>query len=131
MRYSRILPLLLAAVLTLSLWPSTTAPESTVQGTDQASPTTVYPSLPACLTEDGEGMALCTWDAQIQGNGIGTDVVSGDCALTDDADVIALCMALHNTQNGIDSVSECNSILNTPEENSPGWSLEECYKAMQ
>lgn len=63
-------------------------------------------SLPACLQEDGAGMALCTWDARRQGNGPeriaqgrwpGRAVISGDCArdaITAD-DAVSLCVRLH------------------------------------
>jgi hypothetical protein len=81
-------------------------------------------------------MALCTWDAQTQGNGMGTDVVSGDCALsiTITPEVMAKCIALHNTQEGIDSVQECNDIenriVNGLDSREPGFTLYDCYKAM-
>ena len=82
------------------------------------------PTLPACVTEDGAGQAVCWWDAQAQGNGMGTSVVSGDCApsVVGSEAVSALCINLHAREmrevtnadgsintvpNGADLVGEC------------------------
>jgi hypothetical protein len=136
MRLSRILPLTLAAVLALVLYAPAMGAESAVQGTESTTPTEVYPALPTCLDETGSGVALCTWDAQTQGNGMGNSIVSGDCALsvTITHDVMALCIELHNTQNGVDSVQECNdienAIVNGIDSREPGFTLYDCYRAM-
>lgn len=133
MRISRMLPLSIAALLTLALAVPAMAPHSDVQGTASPSPTF---TLPTCLDETGSGMALCTWDAQTQGNGMGTSMISGDCAIdiTITHDVMAKCIELHNTQNGIDSVSECNDIENRIVEGidsrEPGFTLLDCYRVM-
>lgn len=85
---------------------------------------TSTPALPACITEDGAGQALCWWDAQQQGNGMGNSVVSGDCApsIVGSEAVSALCVNLHAREtreitnadgsintipNGVDLVGEC------------------------
>lgn len=99
-------------------------------------PAVTTPTLPACVTEDGAGQALCTWDAQRQGNGQGTSVVSGDCAY-DDAMLRGICASLHmrdseiitysdgsmNTiPNGVDLVGECQAEFKGDE-------LRECFIA--
>ena len=43
--------------------------------------TIITPTLPTCTHEDGSGQALCTWDADTQGNGMGIDATSGECAV--------------------------------------------------
>jgi hypothetical protein len=84
------------------------------------------PTLAMCITEDGAGQAVCWWDAQAQGNGMGTSVVSGDCApsVVGSDEVSALCINLHAREtreetnadgsintvpNGADLVGECIS----------------------
>jgi hypothetical protein len=53
-------------------------PTGTGKGQTIITPTV---TLPACQEEDGSGHALCMWDADVQGNGMGTDAVSGECAV--------------------------------------------------
>jgi hypothetical protein len=81
------------------------------------------PTLPSCPDEEGAGMALCWWDAQAQGNGKGTSVVSGDCAPSIMGDEASkACVILHSREskiitnesgststipNGADLVGEC------------------------
>lgn len=116
----------------------------TVSGTPVSNaPAIVLPTptntLPACITEDGAGMARCYWDAQAQGNGMGTSMVSGDCALAPEAsDLTAMCIALYgqpgyevanedgsynSVPNGADLVRECND----ESRNEIGIELQECY----
>lgn len=132
-------------VQTISTAPAMASPTPTM-GTEQ--------SLPLCETEDGAGMALCWWDADTMGNGEGTSVVSGDCAIDYTGSVIAsaLCRELHEqasytyasgedtitVPNGIDLVGECNyelALLQVETGNDrqivfdDGFSVLECYKA--
>lgn len=107
------------------------------------------PTYPACLTEDGAGQALCYWDAQSQGNGQGTSVLSGDCA----PDIMgeaasAECVMTHaqpsvtetyqgavtEWPNGADLVAECideNRGMTNAEKAENGFSLIECFKAQR
>lgn len=111
-------------------------------------------TLPSCSREDGSGQALCMWDAQRQGNGMGTSVVAGACSLgtvhTEDAS--AACMRLwgmdvritygedgsiSETAKGSVLVADCldiewqatmdNEMRN--ELNNDGWNLFECFDA--
>lgn len=68
-------------------------PTGTSKGQTLITPTATVPSLPSCTHEDGSGQALCVWDADTQGNGMGTDAVSGECAIGTDAEN-ALCVKL-------------------------------------
>lgn len=61
---------------------------------------TVTPTtLPPCENEDGSGQMLCMWDASESGNGMGTDVVAGDCS----ADT----MATYGALAGVNASAEC------------------------
>lgn len=107
------------------------------------SPVTEALSLPTCAEEDGAGMALCYWDAQKQGNGMGTSVVSGDCAPDImGAEASALCVNLHSRAsvtvqnadgssntipNGADLVGEC--LYDWDGEDSTKAELSDCIKA--
>lgn len=118
---SLIACLILGGIIVLA---HTTASESDPNKITYTHPSPT-PTMPACVTEDGSGQALCWWDAQRRGNGLGTSVVSGDCALVPDADGLrALCIGMHNTQSGADRVQECNNELE--ELNSE--LLAECYR---
>ena len=131
-RMSRILPTILAAVLALGLYVGNKPAESHAEPTTPASPTVTLPMCPS-NDETGAGMALCMWDAGSMGNGEGTSMVSGDCALVGNA-LMELCIELHDTQDGADSVMECNDIQNEIDngiaKREPGWDLENCFKAM-
>lgn len=110
--------------------------------------------MPACTHEDGNGQALCYWDASEQGNGMGTDVVAGDCSLGTVHTVGAsnACLTLwgmdvrftygedgsiSETHKGSVLVADCLDIEYeaTISEwvrnslNNEGWNLEECFKA--
>ena len=112
------------------LWP--TAPV----GTPITLPTATPSSLPLCGMEDGSGQALCMWDADTQGNGMGNDVVSGECASTNVPQQEA-CINLWHTDNGIELVRECMDIEHEAmwdnafriELDNDGWNLTECFKA--
>lgn len=111
-------------------------------------------TLPACTHEDGSGQALCTWDAQIQGNNMGTDVVAGDCSIDTVGTLQAqtYCMQLwamdeRTTHNGDGSISttakgsvlvdDCLTIEFEASHDkairmqldNEGWNLTECFKA--
>lgn len=115
---------LLALPLMLMIWVLLTVGTPTSHRvTNAPKPVPSAPVYPACVTEDGAGQALCMWDAQTQGNGQGTSVVSGDCAPSVvDVDSVALCVMLHSkpsmeimgqdgsintVPNGADLVAEC------------------------
>lgn len=123
--------------------------DSHANGTTYATPTPAS-TLPSCVTEDGAGMALCWWDAQTQGNGKGTSVVSGDCA--DMGEDTSLCVnvyardsnevdnkdgSYHTVPNGADIVGECMSIMQKGRMdkeakailNSEGWTIRECLSS--
>jgi hypothetical protein len=53
--------------------------------------------LPACKVEDGNGQALCWWDAKRRGNHKGRSVISGDCApsVMGNVRTVRLCVKLH------------------------------------
>lgn len=139
----------LAALALLTIRP--TAPVTSI------SRTATTPSLPVCTYEDGSGQALCYWDAQAQGNGQGTDVVSGECAIgstgIDNEDISALCARVWDiaaytnevsddgatdTWNGPDMVRECTSIEFEAMQdadireslNDDEWNMTECLKGM-
>lgn len=105
-------------------------------------------SLPPCITEDGAGQALCMWDAQTMGNGMGTSVISGDCApdYVGGEDVSALCVRLYavpsseheyqgatiTVPNGAELAQECAQEWNMMDDETAkaeGFTLEECFKA--
>lgn len=135
--------LLIAALLALAWLSPVATPVTRVQ-----TPAPVAPSLPACITEDGAGMALCTWDAASQGNGKGRSVISGDCA----PDIMgeaasAACVALHKAPShtvtdvngfesswptGADLVAECmdeDRAMTNEEKAENGFTILECFKA--
>lgn len=110
--------------------------------------------MPACEHEDGSGQALCMWDAQTQGNGMGTDVVAGDCSIgtvhTVEASNACLTLwgmdvrfsygedgSMSETHKGSVLVADCLDIewqatmdnAIREELNSEGWNLAECFKA--
>lgn len=113
------MPLVLVLVLVVLTWMlPTSAPTAT-----PAQPTpSATPSYPPCVTEEGAGQALCWWDAQTQGNGEGTSVVSGDCAPSVvGMDSVNTCVVVHGMDsytyeyqgatvtvpNGADLIGEC------------------------
>jgi len=80
-------------------------------------------------------MALCYWDAQTMGNGMGTSVISGDCAPMLMGDKASNeCVSLYaQGQKGIDAVAECVEIGNTESEyelKRMGWTYSECFSAI-
>jgi hypothetical protein len=109
-------------------------------GNAHAAPATDAPAMQPCTYEDGSGQAVCYWDASEQGNGMGTDVIAGDCSLGTVHTVGAsnACITLWPTDNGPVLVGECLTI--EAEANgdkayrqsliNDGWNLEECFKAM-
>jgi hypothetical protein len=115
------------------------------------------PTLPACEHEDGSGQALCMWDAQSMGNGLGTDAVSGECAVDsigiDSESTSALCVrvwemdartvqlsdgAFAEYPKGNELVGECSDIeweavkdkTVREELNADGWTMAECLRGM-
>lgn len=109
------------AGMVLTAYAIAMAPSATPDSIIYTNPKPVH-TMPACTTEDGAGMALCTWDAQKQGNGQGESVISGDCASSIMGDASEVCVALHarasmtipnsdgssNTiPNGADLIAEC------------------------
>jgi hypothetical protein len=119
---------LLAALVFLAyvaLAPSQSEPERFEYATPGPTPT-----LPACVTEDGAGQALCLWDAQHMGNGVGTSVISGDCALVTQANRMqALCVQMHTTQKGTIIAQECNDMMPFESVKESDWEwLDRCYK---
>lgn len=139
-----LLALLMLPVLSYTHTPSeshatvVTLPTPTVPTNTDGTPRTEAHSLPTCTTEDGAGMALCYWDAQRQGNGQGTSVVSGDCApsIMGNQATSSLCVNLHSRDsvtvdngdgssntvpNGPDLIAECTSEFD-------GSELQECIR---
>ena len=124
-------------------------------GSAHAAPATDAPStLPACTYEDGSGQALCMWDASEQGNGMGMDVIAGDCSIgtVGSVDASNACLtlwamperttyladgAVSVTSEGRVLVDDCLTIefeatqdnAIREELNSEGWNLAECFKA--
>lgn len=106
-------------------------------GSAHAAPATDAYSLPMCTHEDGSGQALCMWDASEQGNGMGTDVIAGDCSIgtVGSVDASNACLTLWSMDNGPVLVDECLSIEweasndKTYRESliNDGWSLYECF----
>lgn len=127
---------LVLSLLVLGVVALASTPESNATAIALPTPT-VTSTLPACVTEDGAGQALCWWDAAKQGNGQGTSVVSGDCAPSImGQDTSALCVNLYSRQsetitnadggsntipNGADLVGECTMEFD-------GIELQECIK---
>ena len=129
--------------------PAIILPTPTVPTITPSSPVSVAPSMPACIEEDGAGMALCWWDASEQGNGVGTSVISGDCApeYVGGQSISDMCVSLYarrsytithadgskNTiPNGADLVRECTeewNMMDDAEAKEQGFTLEECFKA--
>lgn len=143
------LPLLIIALgfALIALWPV---------GSAHAAPARDTYSLPACTYEDGSGQALCMWDASEQGNGMGTDVIAGDCSIGTVGSVEASneCLtlwamgerttyladgAVSVTSKGSVLVDDCLTIEWEASNdksirqalNSEGWNLTECFKAQQ
>lgn len=107
-------------------------------------------TLPACIEEDGAGMALCYWDAEHMGNGMGMSVISGDCApdYVGGQDVSDLCVRLyamasrevdngdgssHTIPNGADRAQECvetNNVMEDEVKESEEFILKNCFEAM-
>lgn len=97
-------------------------------------------TLPPCEYEDGSGQALCVWDADTMGNGMGMDAIGGECVMgsvgIDSESVSALCVKLWSIDS--DSVQECTDIEFEASQskamrkalNVKGWNVSECFKAM-
>ncbi|KAI4218791.1 MAG: hypothetical protein L6R40_008751, partial [Gallowayella cf. fulva] len=129
MRSSKIIPLLIAAAFATFLFSLGTVlnmRESAPTGPVYTAPTSPM-TYPACASEDGAGMVLCTWQADSMGNGEGTSITSGDCA-TYVGYTQELCINTHAMgQGGADTVQNCNDILNSNSyENN--WTIDECFK---
>lgn len=77
--------------------------------------------LPACVTEDGAGMALCYWDADSRGNHLGTSVVSGDCAPDVMGGRSALCVRLYNVPDAETLNRACKAV-----KQQGGWTAGQC-----
>lgn len=137
-RYAVIPVLLILIAVTGWIMPSQTPTTAIILPAPSATP-----SLPVCVTEDGAGQALCTWDAHAQGNGYGEDVISGDCAY-EDSTTRELCVTLHgqasyttegqngasNTvPNGVDLVGECQEELQVGKSEWLDSELQECFSA--
>lgn len=142
------LPLLIIALgfALIALWPV---------GSAHAAPARdAYSTLPACTYEDGSGQMLCMWDASELGNGMGTDVIAGDCSIgtVGSSEASAWCItlwgmgeritylsdgAVSTIATGDVLVSDCLDIEfeatqdNAIREalNNEGWNLTECFKA--
>lgn len=139
-----------AAIALVTIHPATTPAVQT------PSPVVTTPTLAACHTEDGSGQGLCMWDAQTMGNGMGADVISGECAInsigiTTQA-ISDLCMRVwsiapytkdlgngaSDSWDGPGMVEECSDIEFTAMQDesiresldSEGWNMAECLKAM-
>lgn len=143
--------LIIGAIWALStIHPASPVTPISEAGTVSATP--VATTLPLCTYEDGSGQMLCAWDASTQGNGMGTDVVAGDCSIgtVGSALASAWCVrlwnapampitysAMHDEVNGKEMVWNCldiewsAAIDDTVREqlNSEGWNLTECFKA--
>lgn len=138
-----ILPLALLAFILTPILAYTHAPAES-HATVVLLPTpSATPTYPACVTEDGAGQAVCWWDAQRQGNGLGESVLSGDCAYEDER-TRTLCINLHaqdseiitnedgsmNTiPNGVDLVGECQDEFQTGQDEWLYEELQECFIA--
>ncbi len=93
--------------------------------------------MPACTYEDGSGQALCMWDASEQGNGVGTDVIAGDCSIgtVGDARTSNACLTVWGSDNGPVLVDECLTIEWEASNDKAyreslvkdGWNLYECF----
>lgn len=82
------------------------------------------PTYPVCVTEDGNGQALCMWQGSTR------TVLSGDCALVTTVDRMqALCVEMHDTQQGSDKAQECNDLMPFESAKESDWEwLDKCYK---
>lgn len=112
MRLSRILPTMLALLLCVGLYVEATfnAPESHAHGSVLNPMGGPLANLPLCGTEDGSGMALCVWQGEVQGNGEGSTIISGDCAPTyvGSDSLMRMCVRLYESNSG-DDAQDCNS----------------------
>lgn len=97
--FGKIIPALVATLLCVGLYAGTLfkGPERDTEAR------IVHPlgkplgNLPTCLTEAGEGQALCVWESGLQGNGKGKRIISGDCAADYvGQDQVALCVKAHH-----------------------------------
>jgi hypothetical protein len=137
-----LLSCLTMATLVLVSYSLTRPAESHATAPVLSTPTSANP-YPACITEDGAGQALCMWDAQHSGNGMGISVVSGDCAY-EDGYMVNVCVTLHSQDsyevmnedgssntvpNGADLVAECQDELQANKSEWNDSELLECFKA--
>lgn len=129
-RIAYLLPILATLAIAFAwLAPAESAPNNINIPTPTAPPT-----LPACTSEDGSGQALCYWDADTQGNGLGQDVISGDCApeYVGSNAISEMCLSLYgNGQNGIDAARECVETNNTISDSNRAkreWTIANCFK---
>jgi hypothetical protein len=139
----------------LTIHPAT--PATPISGTmTHVSASVDVAPMPACTYEDGSGQALCMWDASEQGNGMGTDVIAGDCSIGTVGSIEASneCLtlwamgerttyladgAVSVTSKGSVLVDECLTIEWEASNDkairesliNDGWNLTECFKAMQ
>lgn len=123
-------------------------PVAPISGTRPVSEAIDTPSLPPCEYEDGSGQSLCMWDASESGNGMGQDVIAGDCSIaTVGAEASYWCLILWDMstrvtygENGSKSetvkgsvlVDDCLTIdfeMRTGEMGYvDGWNLAECFR---
>lgn len=122
------------------VWLTPTSAPSTPVSLVTVAPSPTVTTLPACANEDGSGQMLCMWDASEQGNGMGTDVIAGDCSIDTVGSVQAskACVHTWSMPNGSAMVDECLTIAfdatqdraKEIELKNAGWNLTECFKAM-
>jgi hypothetical protein len=110
MRLSRVLPTVLAILLSAGLYAPTLfkGSDSDVHGRIMNPLDGPLSNLPLCTAEDGSGMDLCVWQAGEAGNGQGSNTISGDCAPTyvgSDA-LMHMCIKLYAISN--EDAQQCN-----------------------
>lgn len=136
----------LTALMSFLLWAWLTPAQTDAKPLILPTPTATTPSLPACLTENGEGQALCYWDAQLSGDCapdyVGGDEASTECITTHKQPSITRKNADGSTvtiPNGADLIAECLDIEREAKHdkgmreqlNKDGWNLTECFKAQR
>lgn len=92
-------------------------------GNAKASPTNEFTPLPACAVEDGNGVALCTWDG----------VVSGDCApdYVGSFEVSKECVALHDFyKKAVEECVEEWNLYDPTDASYKGFTFQECIEAL-
>lgn len=129
-------------VITGAVWALLTihpaSPATPISNMHRVSATVDVAPMPACTYEDGSGQALCMWDASESGNGMGTDVIAGDCSIgtVGSVDASNACLTVWSEDNGPVLVDECLTIefeatMDKAYRESlvrDGWNLTECFK---